>query len=113
MADSAECAPSYGSECVIGGEPGSLASPSHPATLIIDEWLVDFDVFVRQCVVPEEERSSGGVDGLPWRMFDAGGVVSPGGGSPGLQGPGVSDAATVWAVVVAARRVLCADAVGG
>ena len=33
------------------GRPGSSCDPT------IDEWLADFDVFVRQCCVPERERA--------------------------------------------------------
>ena len=33
------------------GRPGSPCAPP------IDEWLADFDVFVRQCCVPERERA--------------------------------------------------------
>ena len=33
------------------GRPGSPCDPT------IDEWLADFDVFVRQCCVPERERA--------------------------------------------------------
>ena len=60
--------------------------------------------------------ASGRVGGLTWWVCEKGGVMSPGGGSPGRRGPGVSAAASVWAVGdrdVAASRVLCADAVGG
>ena len=33
---------------------GSRESPSDPT---IDDWLADFDVFVRQCGVPDGERA--------------------------------------------------------
>ena len=34
-----------------------LGRPESPSDSTIDEWLSDFDVFVRQCGVPEEERA--------------------------------------------------------
>ena len=40
---------------------GRPESPGHPT---IDEWLTDFDVFVRQCGVPEAERAMALIDNL-------------------------------------------------
>ena len=38
----------------------SSATPSYPTTLLLmSAWLLDFDVFVRQCSVPEGEASGG------------------------------------------------------
>ena len=36
------------------------------------------------------EGASGGVGGVPWWVCEGGGAMSPGGGSPGRRGPGVS-----------------------
>ena len=61
-------------------------------------------------------RASAGVSGLPWWECEGGSAVSPGWGSSGLRGSGVSVAANVWPVWdrdVAVRWVLFADAVGG
>ena len=37
--------------------PRFFGRPESPGELTIDEWLAEFDVFVRQCGVPEEERA--------------------------------------------------------
>ena len=37
--------------------PRFLGRPQSPSDPTIDQWLADFDVFVRQCGVPEEERA--------------------------------------------------------
>ena len=37
--------------------PRFLGRPQSPSDPTIDEWLSDFDVFVRRCGVPEGERS--------------------------------------------------------
>ena len=37
--------------------PRFLGRPESPGDPTIDEWLSDFDVFVRQCGVPEGERA--------------------------------------------------------
>ena len=34
-----------------------LGHPESPGDPTVDEWLADFDVFVRQCGVPEGERA--------------------------------------------------------
>ena len=39
------------------GLPRFLGPPESPGDPTIDEWLVDFDVFVRQCGVPAGERA--------------------------------------------------------
>ena len=71
----------------------SSVTPSYPTTLLLmSAWLLDFDVFVRQCSVPEGE-ASGGAGWLLWWQGEAGGVVPPGGGSPWLRGPRVCAAA--------------------
>ena len=58
--------------------PRFFGRPESPGELTIDEWLSEFDVFVRQCGVPEGERASVGVSGLPWWVCEGGSVVSPG-----------------------------------
>ena len=37
--------------------PHFLGRPESPSDPTIGEWLVDFDVFVRQCGVPEGKRA--------------------------------------------------------
>ena len=39
----------------------SLGRPQSPSDPTIDQWLADFDVFVRQCGVSEGEEASGGL----------------------------------------------------
>ena len=57
--------------------PRFLGRPQSPSDPTIDQWLADFDVFVRQCGVPEE-AASGGVGGLPWWVCEGGSAKSPG-----------------------------------
>ena len=89
-----------------------LGHPESPGDPTVDEWLADFDVFVRQCGVPEGERAVVLVDYLGGFANEEV-LCHP---EEVRRGPGVSAAASVWAVGdrdVAASRVLCADAVGG
>ena len=44
--------------------PRFLGRPESPGDPTIDEWLTDFDVFVRQCGVPEAERAMALIDNL-------------------------------------------------
>ena len=51
-------------KCVAGSRsrstvslPHFLGRPQSPSDPTIDEWLSDFDAFVRQCGVPERERA--------------------------------------------------------
>ena len=44
--------------------PLFFGRPQSPSDLTIDEWLADFDMFVRQYGVPEEERALAIVDYL-------------------------------------------------
>ena len=37
--------------------PRFFGRPESPVELTLDEWLSEFDVLVRQCVVPEGERA--------------------------------------------------------
>ena len=92
--------------------PRFLGRPESPGEPTIDEWLFDFDVFVRQCGVP----ASGGVGGLPWWVCEGGSTICHPMRFVGTTGPGVSAAAGVWAAGdrdVAVRGVLFAGAVGG
>ena len=88
-----------------------LGHPESPGDPTVDEWLADFDVFVRQCGVPEGERAVVLVDYLGGCAKEE--VLCH---TEEVRRDGVSAAASVWAVGdrdVAASRVLCADAVGG
>ena len=44
--------------------PRFFGRPESPGDPTIDEWLADFDVFVRQCGVPEAERAMALIDNL-------------------------------------------------
>ena len=74
---------------------GRPQSPSDPTT---DEWLSHFDVFVRQCGVPEGERAVGLVDYLGGCAKEEV-LCHPDEVSPGLRrGSGVPASESVWAV---------------
>ena len=92
--------------------PRFVGHPESPGDPTIDEWLSDFDVFVRQCGVPEGERAVVLVDYLGGCAKEEA-LCHP---DDVRLGPGVSAAASVWAVAVRdvpVRCVLFADAVAG
>ncbi len=92
--------------------PRFVGRPESPGDPTIDEWLSDFDVFVRQCGVPAGERAVVLVDYLGGCAKEEV-LCHP---CEVRRGTGVSAAAGVWAAGdrdVAVRGVLFAGAVGG